>query len=107
MAGLIFPTIFGLLAAAIAGALMWTLPFKLDKHLRVITAVCAFAGAFAGIQWVDRKIQRDVDARHEQKQQWLANMQAADCKRTSYVSTKYSVYPIWTCPDGQAHIERF
>jgi 4-hydroxybenzoate polyprenyltransferase len=36
---------------------------------------------------------------------WRENMVVKGCKRSSFVATKTEITPVWTCPDGTAHLD--
>lgn len=100
--------LFGLLGAFI-GALVVvpvTVRTNSDRPCVIGLIVGGLLGALLAIP-IHRSAERAGIKEQRQHSAWFNTMKSANCKRTSYTGTKYHVYPVWTCPDGQAYIQNF
>ncbi len=64
------------------------------------------AVAIAGTHEVVVRSDRAREQRSAAWDAWEAEMRRANCKVTGFTSERSATYPIWTCPDGTAHLGR-
>lgn len=74
---------------------------KLSKAKLVVVFVVIW-GTLYGASYHQEQAR---EKREAAVQEWRGNMLKSGCKRTGYVTTRSSVYAVWTCPDGMVYRE--
>lgn len=99
----------GALCGLAAGTLSsWVL--RATRHQFVLfTVIAIFLGAALGTigAHVFKQDVQDRLALDSTWHEWEVRMKQAGCKVTSFTSEKDRTAPVWTCPNGSAHLGRW
>lgn len=72
----------------------------------VAASVAVVATSVALVLYVGRHADHSRVQRAAAWDAWEADMRRAGCKVTGFTSERHTTYPIWQCPDGNAHLGR-